>query len=77
MRQLILYSTAHCSLCEKALDLLLSLPNLAGTQLNVVDIANDDELMQQYAERIPVLRLGDRELNAPFDGAMVGRFIGL
>jgi hypothetical protein len=76
MRQLILYSTAHCSLCEQALDLLLSLPDLAGTQLNVVDIADDDELMAQYGERIPVLRLDDRELNAPFDGPMVARFIG-
>jgi glutaredoxin len=66
MRQLTLYSTSHCSLCDQALDLLFSMPGLAGLQLEVVDVAYDDVLLERYGDKIPVLRLGERELQAPF-----------
>ena len=62
MRQLILYSTAHCHLCEKALDLLMGMPNLNALQLDVVDVASDDRLLERYGERIPVLRQGKKNL---------------
>ena len=66
MQQLTLYSTSHCSLCDQALDLLFSMPGLAGLQLEVIDVANDDALLERYGDKIPVLRLGERELLAPF-----------
>ena len=69
MLRLQLYSTEHCSLCEQALDLLLSMPEMAGHELLVVDIAGSDELLARYGETIPVLKAGDAELCAPFDRA--------
>tara|TARA_B100000029_G_C17389629_1_gene892878 strand:+ start:253 stop:510 length:258 start_codon:yes stop_codon:yes gene_type:complete len=69
----ILYSTDHCSLCDKALDLLLSMPELAGAALSVVDVALDDELLGRFGERVPVLCVRgpglDSELEWPFDAA--------
>lgn len=64
---MILYSTDHCTLCEEALDLLLSMPELRGLSLRVVDVTADAELMRRYGERLPVLRHAGRELDAPFD----------
>ena len=75
MQRLILYSTQHCHLCEQALDLLLSQPGLRGVQLDVIDVASTDALMERYGPRIPVLRLGDRELDAPFDRDDLARFL--
>jgi len=66
-----LLSTDHCSLCEQALDLLLSMPDVAGLRLEVIDIAADDQLYQKYGESIPVLRLQEHELAAPFDRAAI------
>lgn len=75
MRRLILYSTAHCHLCEQAVDLLMSVPGLAGVQLDVVDVASDDTLMERYGQRIPVLRLGQQELAAPFAAEDLAHFL--
>ncbi len=66
-RDLVLLSTDHCTLCERALDLLLSMPELRGRALRVVDVAGDDALLERYGERVPVLRIGGRELDWPFD----------
>jgi len=67
MLQLELYTTDHCSLCEEALDTLLGMPEVAGLSLSVIDIADDDALVAQYGEKIPVLRAVNTELSAPFD----------
>ena len=42
------------------------MPGLSGVQLEVVDVADDDNLLERYGETIPVLRIGERELPAPF-----------
>ena len=76
MQHLILYSTSHCSLCDQALELLFSMPGLPGVQLEVVDVANDDSLLERYGEKIPVLRLGERELAAPFGPEELAHFLG-
>jgi hypothetical protein len=68
---LILLSTDHCTLCEQALDLLLSMPELRGRPLSVVDVADDDALLQRYGPRLPVLKSGDVELDWPFTAADV------
>jgi len=66
---LTLYTTDHCTLCEQALDLLLSMPELAGLALSVRDVAADAVLTDRYGERLPVLAWdapGARELDWPF-----------
>ena len=51
MNSLVLYSTDHCTLCDEALDLLLSMPELSGWSLTVIDIATDPALIERYGER--------------------------
>ena len=75
MLRLELLSTDHCSLCEQALDSLLGMPQVAGLELVVVDIAADDQLMADYGEQIPVLRALGQELAAPFTADQVLRFL--
>jgi hypothetical protein len=73
--RLVLLSTDHCSLCERALDLLLSMPELRGWQLQVVDVADDDGLQERYGEQLPVLLVGTRELAWPFAAKDVLRWL--
>ncbi len=75
MQYLTLYSTSHCSLCDQALELLFSMPGLAGVQLEVIDVADDDSLLERYGEKIPVLRMGESELPAPFGPEELARFL--
>ena len=75
MQYLTLYSTSHCSLCDQALELLVSMPGLAGVQLEVIDVADDDSLLERYGEKIPVLRMGESELPAPFGSEELARFL--
>lgn len=76
MLRLFLYTTEHCTLCDEALDLLLSMPELTGHELLVIDITQDDVLLRKYGERIPVLRSEHVELCAPFDRANVADWLG-
>ena len=78
--ELVLYSTDHCTLCDQALELLFSMPELAGQAVRVVDVATDDDLLQRYGERLPVLEVSaapgesdSRVLDWPFDA---GRVLG-
>lgn len=64
--QLVLLSTDSCSLCDQALDLLSSMPELRGRALRVVDVAADEALLERYGPRLPVLLAGPRELDWPF-----------
>ncbi|MFU8816420.1 MAG: glutaredoxin family protein [Pseudomonadales bacterium] len=74
-RDLVLLSTTHCTLCERALDVLLSMPELRGRQLRVVDVVEDDALLERYGMRLPVLLAGARELNWPFAADDVAGFL--
>ena len=67
IKQLTLYSTSNCHLCELAYALLM--PSAAGFKLTVIDIADDEALLAQYALRIPVLHRQDKkaELGWPFN----------
>jgi len=67
---LVLYSTSACHLCELAEDLLRDVQaQQPGLQFEKVDIANDDQLIEHYGVRIPVLkrRSDGAELGWPFD----------
>jgi glutaredoxin len=70
-----LYGTACCHLCEEAQAILHELV----IQAEHIDIADDDELLEKYGIRIPVLKRADTgaELGWPFDAAAVSRFLGL
>lgn len=70
---LVLYGTSCCHLCEQAEQML----HQAGVVAEPVDIAEDDDLLERYGVRIPVLRRGDSgaELGWPFDAASVIRFL--
>ena len=52
-----LLSTDHCTLCDEALSMLFSMPDIAGLELRVVDVVSDDELLEKYGQRAPVLQL--------------------
>lgn len=66
-RQLELLVTEHCSLCDRAFDLLASSREVAGWRLKVQDVVYDDALFDKYAESVPVLIHGQRALLWPFD----------
>ena len=70
-----LLMTDACSLCEQALDLLLSMPEVAGLRLVTRDIVNDAALFQEFAETIPVLRIGGEQLHWPFGQREVAAMI--
>lgn len=59
-----LLTTEGCHLCDQALDVIRRAAPLL--ELTLVDIAEDDELIEQYGEKIPVLRTSGRELCWPF-----------
>lgn len=67
MNDLILYSTSACHLCESAVRLLGSMPELRRRPWRVVDIADDEALLERYGKRIPVLACCERERDWPFN----------
>lgn len=72
MKQTIqLYTTAGCHLCEDAQAMLQYLikndPRFNSIKLNLVEIANDDQLVETYGVRIPVLTNKQQELGWPFE----------
>ncbi|KUJ84895.1 glutaredoxin family protein [Microbulbifer flavimaris] len=58
-RQLILYTTLGCTLCEKAKPEIWPVLEVFGLRLKQVDIAEDEGLMARFATSIPVVGLGD------------------
>jgi glutaredoxin len=77
LTRLVLLSTDHCTLCERAFELLASMPELRGVRLDVVDVADDEALLERYGERVPVLVAGGRTLAWPFDAAAVAAWLDL
>lgn len=73
---LVLFSTTSCALCDQALELLMSMPEVAGCSLRVLDVADDERLLARYGERLPVLRVGDVELDWPFGRERIARLMG-
>lgn len=68
MRELTLYGTSACHLCELAEELLAELLAVhSDWQVELVDIADSDELVTAYGQRIPVLAIEEREMDWPFD----------
>ena len=73
MLSLTFYTTQGCHLCEQAW-LIINQVHVANLQVaplvnvNFLDIADSDDLIEAYGTRIPVLEAaGIAELNWPFD----------
>ena len=68
-----LFGTSGCHLCEEAEAVLREI----GARADHVDIADDDNLLEMYGVRIPVLKRCDTgaELGWPFDAEAVVRFL--
>ena len=64
---LTMYLTAHCSLCERALEQLFEIDIPSGLKVTTKDISVSAALVEEFGERIPVLQCDDLLLEAPFD----------
>ncbi|WP_077529092.1 glutaredoxin family protein [Vreelandella utahensis] len=75
---LYFYITENCELCEQAEQVLVRTPLDTPLPVDVVDISESEELVQQYGERIPVLRMEPqgKELEWPFTSDDVIAFLG-
>jgi Glutaredoxin-like domain (DUF836) len=75
LKQLNLYSTSYCHLCELAHSLLMNFSD--DIVLKVIDIAEDEALLDAYSLRIPVLQRQDTqaELNWPFSAVDIDKFL--
>lgn len=74
---LFLYGTSSCHLCEEAATLLLALSKELQFHWSEVDIVENENLMQHYGLKIPVLyRLDNKtELFWPFSASDIQIFL--
>lgn len=72
-----LFSTSGCHLCDEAKALLAQVRDQHSLQLQEIEIADSDELIERYGIRIPVLRdtVSGEELNWPFDLAQLKNWL--
>ncbi|HEY8118655.1 MAG TPA: glutaredoxin family protein [Methylophilaceae bacterium] len=71
-----LYGTSACHLCEQALEILESLATELSLSWVEIDIVEDEQLMQRYGVKIPVLQSATgAELCWPFDKPKVIAFV--
>ena len=77
MRTLELMGILGCHLCDVAASVLVSNIDPEKYEVYQVDIADDDQLMEQYAPSIPVLVdvNSQKALNWPFDAPQLQVFL--
>ncbi|KEA62801.1 Thiol-disulfide isomerase [Marinobacterium lacunae] len=77
MLYLELMTTDGCHLCEHAIDILQAVLQPGDAEVDLVDIAYEDDLMERYATRIPVLRApaSGLELGWPFDAEQLRGYL--
>jgi len=77
MKQLVLYTTSHCHLCEQAEAMLIHLKCRYEVNWLLQEISDDDDLTEKYGIRIPVIARIDNqaELNWPFTENDIAIFI--
>lgn len=77
--ELAFYTTEGCHLCEDAKVLLQQLlaQNPERYQIEIIDIADTDALIEQYGTRIPVIKIvGEmNDLGWPFDAASLLAYV--
>ncbi|RDY70394.1 glutaredoxin family protein [Halobacillus trueperi] len=59
MSEVILYVKKNCGLCDEVKDLL----SLFDVKVILVDIESDPALLEKYMLEIPVLKIGEEELD--------------
>ncbi len=73
-----LYERAGCGLCDETHRALRRLALDRALEIERVDIDSDTALTDRYALRVPVLRVGDAELDAAgLDDAAVARWLAV
>ncbi|WP_415884084.1 glutaredoxin family protein [Neptuniibacter sp. QD72_48] len=77
MRELELMGTVGCHLCEVAEQLIASSVDMQAYAIYQVDIADDDDLVERYGVKIPVLLdlESKEELEWPFDQSKLLEFL--
>ncbi len=66
----------ECGLCDEALAALRRLSRRTQLDIERVDITRDPALLDRYVVRIPVLVVGDAELDAAgMDDGAIGRWL--
>ena len=75
-RYMQLLGTSGCHLCDQAEALLGQCLDLSQVEVEMIDIADTDELVALYGKKIPVLRCIDSQkvLCWPFDERAVSYF---
>lgn len=65
---LTLYSTLGCHLCELAEDIIYQSDHCQSIHLEIVDIADDENLLKHYGLKIPLVKNldSDNEIGWPF-----------
>ncbi len=73
----LMYSTDGCHLCDVAEQLLIEVLDCTKHQVDVVDIAFDDQLLEKYGATIPVLidEASQEALYWPFDQEQLEQFV--
>lgn len=71
------YTTLGCHLCEDAWDLLQRWAAKRAVTLDIeaIEIADDPGFMERYGIRIPVIAVGEDELDCPFGEAELEAFL--
>ncbi|MDQ3097078.1 MAG: glutaredoxin family protein [Chloroflexota bacterium] len=73
-----LYERAGCGLCDETHRALRRLALDRALEIERVDIDRDTALTDRYALRVPVLRVGDAELDAAgLDDVAVARWLAV
>ncbi len=76
MPQLILFTTLACHLCEEAKTILSAVNDTGSFKWTEVDIITDDNLVELYCARIPVVKNeAGAELDWPFDETALVNFL--
>lgn len=77
MRLLELMTTEGCHLCDQAVPLLVEGVDPEQFEVDLIDIAFEDVLVERYGRRIPVLRdaKSGAELDWPFTAPQLAQFL--
>lgn len=77
MARLLLYTSVGCHLCEQAEAVIEPWLQPYALELEAIEIADSDELLERYGIRIPVVRLenSQQDLGWPFDSASLRRYL--
>lgn len=71
-----LFTTVGCHLCEQAHGQLVQLQQEGmAVDIEPVEIADDEQLMDRYGIRIPVIRVDAAEIDWPFAIGELRRFL--